>query len=765
MRMHFLHFSDLVPCNSCISVNQADTDNIPFQQAVAFVNHTRQHLFLTGKAGTGKTTFLRYIRSVSYKNMVVAAPTGVAAINAGGVTLHSLFQLPFGSFLPTSESISMSDELVHNAVSLLQKVRYNTQKRTLLREMELLVIDEVSMVRADLLDAVDLLLRHTRKRLYEPFGGVQVLFIGDLYQLPPVVQDREWNLLGNYYSTPFFFDAHVIRDNPPLCIELEKIYRQEEPGFIRLLNHIRDNAATEEDLEELNQHYRPGFQPPKEENYIVLTTHNYKANAINERELKELPGEMHGFSADTSGEFSEYAFPADKLLHLKEGAQVMFIKNDKGEGKKYYNGKIGIVHSIIGSRIYISFPGEDEPVLLEKEVWRNIRYTYDENLGEILEDELGTFSQFPVRLAWAVTIHKSQGLTFEKAVVDAGESFAPGQVYVALSRLVSMKGLVLHSRITAAGIRTDPRVIRFMSQKPGTEVLVEVLGTARQEYIAHIMMQYFDWNEMMEAFTRNYQEAPARKFSTKEEAALLAAQLLEHIKKQEATASRFMGQLQKLIPQAPADGYRLLHDRVKAAADYFVPALLSEIIEPLRAHIRDTRKRAKVKRYMKTLDDLLYISEKKMQQVKNAGVLASGLHEGSDYQTLLSLVQEQKKMQVGEPEKNTGKQGSGKGETYIITLEMFRQGKTVDEIATERQMAITTIEGHLAKLVESGDIEITEVVEEPKVQVILAAVQEKSGQGAAAVKSILGSSFSWGEIKAVIAHHSRRKAEQQSRDT
>lgn len=740
-------------------MNQADTENIPFQQAVSFVNHTRQHLFLTGKAGTGKTTFLRYIRSVSYKNIVVAAPTGVAAINAGGVTLHSLFQLPFGSFLPTHDPVISGDELVHNAVSLLQKVRYNTQKRKLLREMELLVIDEVSMVRADLLDAVDLLLRHARKRLYEPFGGVQVLFIGDLYQLPPVVQDREWNLLGNYYSTPFFFDARVIRDHPPLCIELEKIYRQEEPEFIRLLNHIRNNAAAEEDLEELNRHYKPGFQPPREDNYIVLTTHNYKANAINERELKELPGELHVFSADTSGEFGEHSFPADKMLCLKEGAQVMFIKNDKGEDKKYYNGKIGVVHSIIGSKIYISFPGENEPVLLEKEIWRNIRYTYDESLGEILEDELGTFSQFPVRLAWAVTIHKSQGLTFEKAVVDAGESFAPGQVYVALSRLVSMKGLVLHSRITTAGIRTDPRVIRFMSQKSSADELTDILSTARQEYIAHIMMQYFDWSELTEVFIRNYQEAPTRKFSTKEEAALLAAQLLEHIRKQETTAAKFMGQLQKLIPQAPADEYRLLHDRVNAAADYFVPALLNEVIEPLRIHIRDTRKRAKVKKYMKTLDTLLYLSEKKMQQVKNAGILASGLYQGSDYQTLLSLVQEQRKIQVGEPEKNAVKTSSGKGETYMITLEMFKQGKTVDEIAIDRQMAVTTIEGHLAKLVEMGKLDVIEVVEESKVQIILAAVQEKAGQGAAAVKSILGSSYSWAEIKAVIAHHNRKKSE------
>jgi hypothetical protein len=384
------------------------SENLMFELALQFANFTGRHFFLTGKAGTGKTTFLQYLRKHSRKKMAVVAPTGVAAINAGGMTIHSFFQLPFGPFIPSApQGWNGTPGIANNKHSLLKNLRLNSSRRQLIQELELVVIDEVSMVRADMLDAIDLVLRHIRRKQHLPFGGVQMIYIGDLFQLPPVASKEEWSILAEYYSSPFFFDAYAIKEANPLFLELTHIYRQRDEQFIALLEKIRNNNPSSADLELLHQHYEPGFIPVKEENYITLTTHNYKADAINKRALDELPGRPMIFKAKVDGEFAERAFPAEFELVLKTGAQVMFIKNDKGESRRYYNGKIGVISRMSDTEVFVEFPGEPEEVLVEKEQWKNIRYAFNKEQQQVDEEELGTYEQFPLRLAWAITIHKS----------------------------------------------------------------------------------------------------------------------------------------------------------------------------------------------------------------------------------------------------------------------------------------------------------------------------------------------------------------------
>ncbi|HEX4849252.1 MAG TPA: helicase, partial [Puia sp.] len=416
-------------------------------------------------------TFLKKIREDAFKNIAVVAPTGVAAINAGGVTMHSFFQLPFRPFIPVRTNAWEQQPDAVDEYALIKNIRFGHEKRELLRELDLLVIDEVSMLRADMLDAIDRILRYFRFQPNLPFGGLQVLYIGDLFQLPPVVVRNEWDILREHYKSPFFFDAHVIQQAPPVYLELKKIYRQSDADFIHILNNIRNNQVSYEDLETLHQHYSPSFKPTQEENYITLTTHNSRADLINKQELDKLPGPIFVFEGKIEREFEEKALPAEKILGLKPGAQIMFIKNDKGEDRRYFNGKIGKITRIKGDEIFIGFEEEKEELLLEKETWKNIRYYFNKEKGKIEEETLGEFTQYPIRLAWAITIHKSQGLTFEKAIIDAGASFAPGQVYVALSRLTSMNGLVLYSRIRPDCIQTDPRIVEFAKTELGEEEL------------------------------------------------------------------------------------------------------------------------------------------------------------------------------------------------------------------------------------------------------------------------------------------------------
>ena len=548
----------------------SDTANSILQKAISFVDQTNRHLFLTGKAGTGKTTFLKFIKENSFKKMAIVAPTGVAAINAGGVTVHSLFQLPIGAYMPTQNSNwDVYNGRFNNQQSLLKNLRLAGAKRDLLKELDLLVIDEVSMLRADTLDAIDAVLRHVRKQPLMSFGGLQVLFIGDLFQLPPVVRPDEWEPLKEFYESPFFFSAQVIQQAPPVYIELKKIYRQTDEGFISILNNIRNNCCTTADLKTLHQYYNPDFLPPADEHYITLTSHNEKADTINRRELAKLKGKSFSFKAEVTGDFNDRSFPAEETLLLKVGAQVMFIKNDKGENRRYYNGKIGVIERIYDSKIYVSFPGEDDELELELETWQNIKYNYDKDNDKIEEEELGTFKQFPIRLAWAVTIHKSQGLTFTKAIVDAGASFAPGQVYVALSRLTTLDGLVLHSRIPASAISTDYRVIRYVEKNEWPEdKLQQVLEEEQQAFVKDSLLKGFSMQKVRSAFSQHMVQVRERSVPIKEEAVLWGSDMFVKVSQLNEVATKFIKQLEQLYIVADG-GYQQLYDRTKAAVAYF----------------------------------------------------------------------------------------------------------------------------------------------------------------------------------------------------
>lgn len=399
----------------------------PAQIAEKFINNTNCPVFLTGKAGTGKTTFLKNIVKSTHKKTVVAAPTGIAAINAAGVTLHSLFQLPFGSFVPTDQFFSGDyGQKFNTPSSLFKEMKMGETKRKLINEMELLIIDEVSMLRADLLDAIDTVCKSIRKEPHLPFGGIQVLFIGDLLQLPPVVKDHEWRVLSDFYSSVYFFDAQVLQDKKPVFIELDKIYRQSDEKFIALLNELRDNAVTPALAQKLNEYYKPGFKTGKEE-YIYLTTHNAKANSINQKELNKIVAYSETYKATVTGDFNEYTYPVDPKLELKQGAQVMFIKNDPTGEQKFFNGKIGQVKELDQESITVEFSDGSTPVKVERYQWENTKFELNGSNNEIEEKVVGTFEQFPLRLAWAITIHKSQGLTFERAVIDLESVFAQGK--------------------------------------------------------------------------------------------------------------------------------------------------------------------------------------------------------------------------------------------------------------------------------------------------------------------------------------------------
>jgi len=457
--------------------------NEVFDLAYRFVTETSENIFLTGKAGTGKTTFLKYLKENCTKNVVVAAPTGVAAINAGGVTLHSLFQLPFHPFLPTR---------LHKE-DLLGKIRYNKQRQQLLRKMELLVIDEISMVRCDVMDAIDTILKSIRRNYETPFGGVQLLCIGDLHQLPPVAQNHEWSILQEYYTSPFFFDSLAIKQQMPLLIELTKIYRQKEDSFVRLLNKVRNNQMDADDFEDLHLRYDPLFSPMPGEKYITLTSHNKQAAEINQRKIENLFADPFTFKAAVEEDFPEHMFPAEAELVLKEGAQVMFLKNDM-LSKRYFNGKIGVVKFLEKDKIIVDTDGVE--IEVGKETWENTRYTLNRADGRLEQETLGSFTQYPLRLAWAITIHKSQGLTFEKVMIDAGASFSSGQVYVALSRCTSLDGIVLLSKLSSATLFSNDQVIKAQQSLTHKGSLADRFTGARQVFTQQLISEIFSFSDV-----------------------------------------------------------------------------------------------------------------------------------------------------------------------------------------------------------------------------------------------------------------------------
>ncbi|MBA3680142.1 MAG: helix-turn-helix domain-containing protein [Bacteroidetes bacterium] len=471
---------------STIEINQQ------FEYVLNFVNQTNQPIFLTGKAGTGKTTLLKHIKENTIKNMAVVAPTGVAAINAGGTTIHSFFQFPFAPFLPVLNLEGHADFSKQSLASF----KYNSLRLSIFRKLELLVIDEISMVRADLLDQIDFVLRSSRKKTHLPFGGVQVMFIGDMHQLPPVVNHEEWRLLSHIYQSPYFFDSLVVKNNPPVYIELEKIYRQKDQDFIDILNKVRNNNLSFEDLAELNTHYKPDLANDFIRDNITLTTHNQKADEINQKLLSELADKPCVFKSKVEGIFGEKNYPADEQLILKKGTRVMFLKNNTE--KNYYNGKIGIVTYVNDSSIKVKCEEDHNEIEVGKEVWTNVSYKLNKETKVIEEEILGTFSQYPLRLAWAITIHKSQGLTFEKVIIDAAHSFSAGQVYVALSRCRSLGGLTLSSKINAETLFNDKKILHFSSSNKQDQTAIDsIFRSSKEEYIKTMLLNLFDLTDII----------------------------------------------------------------------------------------------------------------------------------------------------------------------------------------------------------------------------------------------------------------------------
>ncbi|WP_343531296.1 AAA family ATPase [Pedobacter sp.] len=622
-----------------------------------FIEYTNQSIFLTGKAGTGKTTLLKRIKKESSKKMAIVAPTGVAAMNAKGTTINSFFQLPPGSFFPGDVGLHNLQEGFVSIRSVVNDLSYTNDKLKLFNELELLVIDEVSMVRCDVMDVLDALLRSVRKNS-SPFGGLQLLLIGDLYQLPPVTKREDWAFLSKAYPSPYFFDSIVVRQHPLLQIELTKVFRQTEETFINILNDIRSNQINDESLALLNQRFDPEFKDSQEINPIIITSHNAEANLINKQKLDELEGEVYTFDAEVNGDFKELGLQAEQQLVLKVGAQIMFIKNDTGEDRKFYNGKIGKIKSIVHDDIYVAFTDEEELLLLTKSSWQSFEYKLDDE-EQVSQNQVGEFLQYPIKLAWAVTIHKSQGLTFDHAIIDAGKSFIAGQVYVALSRVRTLDGLVLKSKINKDSLRSNNEVINFM--KPlNLEQLDQMKVEAQEKFILQLVLNHFRFNHIIYELNLIDNDPEINKANIP----MFKTQLSEIITSVSALAiliEKFQTQVKLLHQQGGFVEQATLQSRIVAANTYFAKELAIKALNPILKLVR-------VKPKNKIQQQIQHQLQKVRQQIDNCITLmhiGSGLLEAQlkteDYQEWI-VKQRTKQKKVQENSSNAQE---------AVTLQLF----------------------------------------------------------------------------------------------
>ena len=741
-----------------------------------FINQTHRSVFLTGKAGTGKTTLLKEIIRTTHKNVVVVAPTGIAALNAGGVTIHSMFQLPFGGFIPESNATAhVTDRVKIESKDTLRKhFRMSGQKKAVIQNMELLIIDEVSMLRADLLDAMDFMLQSVRKKRI-PFGGVQVLFIGDLFQLPPVVNDEEWHTLRNYYKGKFFFHSHVVQQEPPLYIELSKIYRQTDDVFIRLLNNLRNNEITAKDIEILNQYVHPDFDLKSNKGYITLTTHNAKADAINATSLKELEGKEFRLKAEIIDDFPSKIFPVEEYLYLKEGCQIMFVKNDLSPEKNYFNGKMGFVQSVSEAEILVYFPEEDKLIEVEKYEWKNIRYTVNPMTKEIEEELLGTFVQYPVKLAWAITVHKSQGLTFDKAALDVSQVFLPGQAYVALSRLRSLNGLVLLSPIRMNGISNDSDVVGYANEKASEEILENALQIETRKFLYNYLKDSFEWSELIQEW-RNHQFSYKEDLEKSEKAkhGSWAKNQSEAMQALDVPSRKFISQLKQLFSSDTLD---LTHvsERINAAFNYFFP-VVDNLVYEILWKIETVKRTKKAKAFYDELVILEALQVKAVIRLLKARKLLEIVVSGLDIckENLVSAAITNYKLEktelvweafkktnitlienIGDADryaskkksKSSGEASTPKKATVTETHELWLQQHSVDEIATIRKLTHQTINSHMAKLVEAGKITLSELFPEDKIRQLAEAFKGYDGTSVNPLKEKYGNQFTWDELK------------------
>lgn len=672
------------------------TTNAELGLAWELIERTGTNLFLTGKAGTGKTTFLKELKDKSPKRMVVLAPTGIAAINAGGVTIHSFFQLPLSLYLPGA-TFDRAEK---------RYFKFGKLKRDIIRTLDLLVIDEISMVRADLLDAIDSVMRRYREH-DKPFGGVQLLMIGDLQQLAPVVKDDEWTLLSTVYETPYFFSSKALALAGYSTVELKTVYRQQDTSFIALLNQIRENKVTDITLNALNKRYIPDFKPEKNSDYIRLTTHNYQAQSINDLELSLLSGQEYSFSAEVKGTFPETSYPADKVLLLKQGAQVMFIKNDPD--KRYYNGMIGEVVSVSTDNIVVKGKNDPEAFTLERAEWTNSKYTLDSSTKEIKETIEGVFRQYPLKLAWAITVHKSQGLTFNHAIIDVSHSFAHGQAYVALSRCRTLDGLVLSAPLRREALINDDVIENYINGLDMRVPTKSELSSLEFAYFIRLLDELFDFTVLQYSFKlllRTIDEYFYHKYpkllANYKSSSLVFNELID-------IAHKFKIQYSRLLNNGANGANAYLFERIRKASEYFSCRLEEFIILLSKTNITTDNKTAKKQfedRFV-TFSDELTIKKKLLEHESLDGVSFSV----ADYlsmkaKAVLSLdVNEQssKKEKKAAAKKNVK-------HTREISLDMFNSGMTIEQIAKERGLVVDTIMGHLAFFVKSGVLDINRVI-------------------------------------------------------
>ena len=733
-----------------------------------FINQTNRSVFLTGKAGTGKTTLLKEIIQTTHKNCVVVAPTGIAALNAGGVTIHSMFQLPFGGFLPDNSVAQFNENSKFESRATLRRhFRMSGVKKAVIRNMELLIVDEVSMLRSDLLDAMDFMLQSVRKR-NQPFGGVQVLFIGDLLQLPPVIRDDEWRVLRNYYTGKFFFHAHVVQQNPPLYIELSKIFRQTDDRFISVLNNLRNNTITQNDISILNEFVKPNFDLKTNKGYITLTTHNTKADTINQKSLEDLEGNSRIYKAEVTDDFPDKIYPIEEKLELKVGAQVMFIKNDLSFEKKFFNGKMGIIQSLSEREIWVHFPDENKSIEVEKYEWQNIRYTVNENTKEIEEEVLGTFVHYPIKLAWAITVHKSQGLTFDKAALDVSQVFLPGQAYVALSRLRSLNGLILLSPLQMNGISNDQDVMNYSENKASTEFLENTLQKDTKDFVLNFLISSFDWTDLSQEW-RNHRFTYNEKseISEKSKHAIWAKKCADEMEKLIDPSQKFILQLRKLFAENP--DLQFVNERIQAAFNYFLLPMDNLVYEIL-FKLEEVKRIKKVKAYY---DELLVLEElqiKAVLRLMKAKLMIEILVKGETISKeklssdeikyyrinkMETVTQEFKKVKITliDDEEDIDryakkeKKKEPKKSTIQETFELWQQQLSVAEIASIRKLTEQTIGGHLAKLIEAKSIKISEVLPEDKIIELAEAFKGFEGNSVTELKEKYGEKFSWDELK------------------
>ncbi|OQA01588.1 MAG: ATP-dependent DNA helicase RecQ [Bacteroidetes bacterium ADurb.Bin408] len=816
-------------------------NNEPLQLAYEFVQHTSAHVFLTGKAGTGKTTFLHQLRKTTPKRMVVVAPTGVAAINAGGVTMHSFFQLSFGPQL--AHLIDQKNK--GNAVKQDYVKKFNREKIKLIKCTDLLVIDEISMVRADMLDAVDEILRRF-KDPDKPFGGTQLLMIGDLQQLSPVIKEDEWKLLKDHYDTVYFFSSKALRQTQVVNIELTHIYRQSEAHFINILGKIRDNKADTETLKALNARYLPDFNPDEKEGYIILTTHNATAHNINKQKLDALKRKTFTFSAVTEGDFFESIYPTDAHLELKEGAQVMFVKNDSKREKQYYNGKIARVKTIDDDTIYVVSPEDNTEIAVERETWHNVKYSLNDTTKEIEEQIVGKFTQFPLKLAWAITIHKSQGLTFDKAIIDAGSSFAFGQVYVALSRCRSFEGMVLRSPISQQAIKSDRFVSEYTEDIGRTPPDSAQLKALKIQFQKEKIAELFSFDALLYRFSR-------LKKLVSDNGGVLHQGVTEQLLQVETAmindlcivSEKFGKQLIQLYQAAdiPAENMAI-QDRVTKASAYFagktrdifkdklshisfetdnkeISKVLDESTDALmkEAHIKlscleackdsfDTVKYIKAKtnaditykplaltktsqmqdNFMRNLPHpVLYkhlrqwrqaVSETEevpvymvlpqksmarllaelpatpfqLKKIKGIGKIKATRYGQEILEIINSYCLENGIIRDTAEQEEPVMVKKQKEASHAITLRLLREGHSIGRISEIQKLALSTIEGHIARHIGSGNVSIFEVMEKDKAESIIRYFHIHGDASMHQAKNALGDSVTYSELRYVLNH-------------